>query len=303
MDREKDMKIAFCYSGAVRYCEEVYTHNHKILFDALDEAKIEYDIFWHAWEPNNELDKHNIYSDSRDLQLLLERVYNPKSIIIENIEKYNHIHPKYFGQHISISRCIELANTHGNYDIKFKIRSDAVMRNLDTKRLIKLFNEIVDGRTLYPFNVIYTSALYYDFYQGNMGDYFLFSKSDIMDKWLTIKNVQYVIDNYHTDKDIRQAVNTDSQNRVFLFMLKSAFVDEEQYNNPYFFMPFMNKDAVRIHTNGCFWEFLYRETMTVDDILPENIHIGHRKFLEHVPTATAQKEAKGRFRRGDEFLF
>ena len=297
------MKIAFCYSGAVRYCEEVYTHNHKILFDALDQAGIDYDIFWHTWEPNDELDKHNIYSDSRDLGLLLEYIYKPKSIMIEDIKQYDHMHPKYFGQHISAAQSIQLSKLFGQYDIKFKIRSDAVLRGLDTDKLISLFNQMVSGKSLYPFNVIYTSALYYDFHQGNMGDYFLFSTSDVMDKWMTVDNVQYVIDNYHTDVDIRQAVNADSQNRTYLFMLKSAFVDEGQYNSPYFFMPFMNKDAIRIHTNGCFWEFLYRETMTVDDILPENIDVGHRKFLEHVPIATAQKEAKGRFRRGDEFLF
>lgn len=308
-----------CYTGFVRFPTQVWINNHKPIIDEMRNSGIEIDIFFHTWK-NDELTKEfNIFAENENEDTIIKELYNPKLYKVDDVANYEHLQPKFFGQHISTIQSIELSKQYEQqnnikYDFKMKMRSDAVMQDFRIENFLRELK--VSSNNFWASEeekrkdhlsdfcrVIWAGALYYDFYQGNIGDYFLFSTADVMDKWMSVENLQYVIDNYHTDKDIHQAVNADSQNRVFLFMIKSAFVDDDQFNNPYFYMPFMDRNNIRIHKTSAFNEFLFRDNMTADDIKRGNEWSGRRLFTKQIKDATLQKISKGRFRNGRDNVF
>lgn len=167
------MKTAFCFSGELRSIEKTYP----ILKEKLMNRFSDYDIFYHTWNDDPDLNKlHFIENDSHTKNIFLEdrKIIYEKPIYEKNKRKEVSVQGL-LRQLYCLKKCNELkcnfeSDNNFKYDIVVRIRPDILLLG---DSYLEYKAESWD-----MINHIYTSD--HDDYYG-YNDRFYFSNSDNMD--------------------------------------------------------------------------------------------------------------------------
>jgi hypothetical protein len=124
------MKTAFCFSGELRSIDKTYP----ILKERLMNRFSDYDIFYHTWSDDPDLNKiHFIEEDSHTKNILVEdRITLPERGIYERNRRPEVFVQGLLRQLYCLKKCNELKSTfesenNFNYDIVVRIRPDILL--------------------------------------------------------------------------------------------------------------------------------------------------------------------------------